>query len=389
MILNYFNPFFIKSPVNEKYAEEQTKQKINTEQEKQTQDDDIDTTYDRVSQIINDAYTPEKTMEVDVDVAGIIPDPWMDEVTPVNHAEKLQVPRQEEHSYTVDESIYSNNQIRNYTTKPENEAPAVLDDRPSQIINQGTDRVLEMLETNYYETQHSILERNDEGGVSIWTKDNNGGATLEFHSDASGNIKSSLSEDKSQQFVQLYQEKLDLNPSDAPDIQFQKAEDQAINNSLDLFLTEEQTNRYETDNYTIERNEEGGIDIKDKLSGRGIIFQSDDTGNIENRMLMQESENFTNFSVEVQEYAENKINAAVDKFMEAQNADSYETASFDFNKGVTGWEITNKDGGLALSHEQTKQLLEFSNKVNQAFANNELATSTVGKIKEETEEQER
>ncbi|NES01773.1 MAG: hypothetical protein F6K22_02395 [Okeania sp. SIO2F4] len=369
-------------------------------------DRDLNDTYQQVYQIINDVQKQEEDVEligINLDEGSILPDPWEEEKTvptngkTVSHSEDLNTPYIEHHSYEMDEGTYKGGKNNNYEVKTENldvetsvrEEVSLPNNQDNQIINQGTDKVLEVLETNRYETDNSVLERNGSGGVSIWTKENDGSEILEFHSDAEGNISSSLSEEKTQQFVEFYQEKLDLNLSNTPDINYQKAEDKFIDNGLDMYLTEKQTNRYETNNYTIERNDEGGLDIKDKLGDRGTIFHSDGEGNIENKMLLQESEDFTNFAVQVEDYADNKIKDAVDKFMKAQNVDSYETASFDFHKSLSGLEIINKDGSSELTHEQTKQLLEFSNKINQVFANNEIATATVGKIKEETEEQER
>ncbi len=342
-----------------------------------------------------------------------------------HHSETIKVSKEEKFEYFIDESIYTTSSQSNYFSQNEAEdistvssdvknesressfnnptpTPTITENSvENQIIADGISNFLELQETNRYETDNYIIERND-GEISISAKDDSGEV---FHVDESGNIESNLSLDESQNFVDFsalvnekFEEVNNINEVSSSESEYDLVENQVIYDGVENFLDVQETNRYETHNYIIERNN-GEISINAK-DGRGEVFVVSQDGNIDSQLNLSEREELVNFSLKVDNIVNQKIAEGVDSFLSLQETDSYETNKYLLQKSDdgeisiaeidTGFDVFRIDNtgdiiDTNLSREETKNFLEFSENVSKVMANNQIAKATVEKVKEELE----
>ncbi|NEO52620.1 MAG: hypothetical protein F6K54_05745 [Okeania sp. SIO3B5] len=265
-----------------------------------------------------------------------------------------------------------------------------------QMIADGINNFLELQNTDRYETENYILEKGDEE-ISISTKDERGEV---FHQDAQGNIESNLTQDEIEKFVDFseqVQEKSnsleqnhETNKALESENDYEQAENKLIADGIDNFLTMQESERYETANYVLEKSENGEISISTRDGdNENKLFTVDEGGTITNQLSAEQTEDFVTFADQVGEAANKKILEAVDNFLDLQEKDYHGTTNYFFEKTSDGdISITSKssgeevfkasaDGSIEenLSPEETKKFLEFANTVEQAVEQKEYTAS--------------
>ncbi len=344
-----------------------------------------------------------------------------------HHSETIKVSKEETFEYFIDEYIYTTSSQNNYLSQNEaeeistvssnvknesiesslnNQTPTLTENyvENKEIIADGISNFLELQETNRYETDNYIIERND-GEILISAKDDRGEV---FHVDNSGNIESNLSLDETQSFVDFsanLNEKFELvnniNEVSSSESEYDLAENQVIADGVENFLDVQETNRYETNKYMFSKSDDGEISIT-ASDGRGEVFVVSQDRNIDNQLNLSEREELVNFSLKVDNIVNQKIAEGVDTFLSLQETDSYQTNKYLLQKSDdgeisiaeidTGFEVFRIDNtgdiiDTNLSREETKNFLEFSHNVSKVVANNEIAKATVEKVKEESEQE--
>ncbi|NET14896.1 MAG: hypothetical protein F6K08_19710 [Okeania sp. SIO1H6] len=265
----------------------------------------------------------------------------------------------------------------------------------NQLIAEGINNFLNLQETDHYETKNYILER-DDGEISIKTKDDRGEV---FHQDVQGNIESKLTQDETEKFVdfseQVQEKSNDLegnnetNKALESENDYEQVENKLIADGVDNFLTMQESERYETANYILEKPENGEISISAR-DNENKLFTVDEDGTITNQLSAEQTEDFVTFAAKVDEAANKKILEAVDNFLDLQEKDYHGTTNYFFERTSDGdISITSKssgeevfkasaDGNIVeenLSPEETKKFLKFANTVEQAVEQKEYTAS--------------
>ncbi|NEQ78355.1 MAG: hypothetical protein F6K23_38435 [Okeania sp. SIO2C9] len=267
----------------------------------------------------------------------------------------------------------------------------------NQLIAEGINNFLNLLQTDHYETKNYILERED-GEISINTKDDRGEV---FHQDAQGNIESKFTQDETENFVdfseQVQEKSNDLEGNNETnkalelENDYEQSENKLIADGVDNFLTMQESERYETANYILEKSENGEISISARDGdNENKLFTVDEGGTITNQLSAEQTEDFVTFAEKVNEAANKKILEAVDNFLDLQESDYHGTTNYFFERTSDGdISITSKssgeevfqgsaDGNIVeenLSPEETKKFLEFANTVEQAVEQKEYTAS--------------
>ena len=266
-----------------------------------------------------------------------------------------------------------------------------------QMIADGINNFLELQETDRYETENYILEKGDEE-ISISTKDDRGEV---FHQDPQGNIESNLTQNETEKFVDFseqVQEKSnnleqnhETNKALESENDYEQAENKLIADGIDNFLTIQESERYETANYVLEKSDNGEISISARDGdNENKLFTVDSDGTITNQLSAEQTGDFVTFAEKVDEAANKKILEAVDNFLDLQEKDYHGTTNYFFERTSDGdISITSKssgeevfqgsaDGNIVeenLSPEETKKFLEFANTVEQAVEQKEYTAS--------------
>lgn len=345
-------------------------------------------------------------MNIDEEMTNLILDPWTDladsderskdarPVVKLSEQEKIEL---ENFDAQLEASSQINPELADFENRLNREKKEIQNladnDSNNQIIADGIDKFLDLQETNRYETNNYIFERND-AEFSIKAKDERGQV---FHLDSQGNIESNFNQDETDKFVEfsnqlkeITERKNQANKIDFADVEFEKAENQVIANGVENFLVMQDSERYETTNYLLQKSETGEISITALGEEQNQLFTVDSDGDIVNQLSAEETENFVNFAAKVDEVANQKIFEAVDDFLDLQGKDYHGTTNYFFDRTSDGdISITSKssgkevfnalaDGNIVesnLSPEETKKFLEFANNVDKAVAQKENTVS--------------
>ncbi|NER01317.1 MAG: hypothetical protein F6K17_01070 [Okeania sp. SIO3C4] len=293
----------------------------------------------------------------------------------------------------LDTQLETASQINPELANSDNQPEQIDNSSAHQMIADGINNFLELQETDRYETENYILEMGDEE-ISISTKDDRGEV---FHQDAQGNIESNLTQDETEKFVDFskqVQEKsnsLEQNSETNKTLEleddYEQAENQIIADGIDNFLTMQESERYETANYVLEKSDNGEISISARdRDNENKLFTVDEGGTITNQLSAEQTEDFVTFADQVDEAANKKILEAVDNFLDLQEKDYHGTTNYFFEKTSDGdISITSKssgeevfqgsaDGNIIeenLNPEETKKFLEFANTVEKAVEQKE------------------
>ncbi|GGA45987.1 hypothetical protein [Okeania sp. KiyG1] len=296
-----------------------------------------------------------------------------------------------------DVQLEASSQINPELANFDNQLEQIDNSSAHQTIADGINNFLELLQTDRYETENYILEKGDEE-ISINTKDDRGEV---FHQDAQGNIESNLTQDETEKFVDFseqVQEKSnnlegnnETNKALELENDYEQSENKLIVDGVDNFLTMQESERYETANYILEKSENGEISISARDGdNENKLFTVDEGGTITNQLSAEQTEDFVTFAEKVDEAANKKILEAVDNFLDLQESDYHGTTNYFFERTSDGdISITSKssgeevfqgsaDGNIVeenLSPEETKKFLEFANTVEQAVEQKEYTAS--------------
>lgn len=158
-------------------------------------------------------------MNIDEEMNNLILDPWADladfdersqdarPVVKLSEQEKIEL---ENFDTQLESSSQINPELANFDSRlnRENSEISNLADNDSahQIIADGINKFLDLQETNRYETNNYIFERND-AEFSIKAKDDRGQV---FHLDLQGNIESNFNQDETNKFVELSNQLKDI-----------------------------------------------------------------------------------------------------------------------------------------------------------------------------------
>ena len=294
-----------------------------------------------------------------------------------------------------DVQLEASSQINPELANFDNKLEQLENSSAHQIIADGINNFLDLQETDRYETKNYTIERED-GETSIKTKE---GSEV-FHQDTQGNIESKLTQDETEKFVdfseQVQEKSNDLgnhetNRALETENDYEQSENKLIADGIDNFLTMQESERYETANYVLEKSEDGEISISvHDGDNENKLFTVDSDGTITNQLSAEQTEDFMTFSEKVDEAANKKILEAVDKFLDLQEKGYHGTTNYFFEKTSDGdISITSKssgeevfqgsaDGSIIeenLSPEETKKFLEFANTVEQAVEQKEHTAS--------------
>ncbi len=375
------------------------------------------------SQDINDYYPNETNFDVQIDPqTGLVVDPWLDNnLIPNNYGVNMENTTTTIDDELTDLTLDSTNELVDFDSQlasnqlSTNDIPDISQNEPTDIeiftdnsvenqelIADGIYNFLELQETDFYETDNYIIQRND-GEIFINSKDD--GSEV-FHIDSSGSIESNLDSDETQKFVdfsalvneKFHQTNVETTVSTS-EVEYDLAESQVIADGIRNFLDIQEIDYYETDNYIIERNN-GDISIT-AFDGRGEVFTVSRDGSIDNQFDFLEREELSNFSVKVDNIVNQKITEGIDNFLSSQETNTYEANNYLLHKSDDGEiTITELDTGADLfrtdnsgnvidanfTREETKNFLQFSHDVSKFMANNQLINSNVEKAKEESEQ---
>ncbi|NEN92112.1 MAG: hypothetical protein F6K48_25705 [Okeania sp. SIO3H1] len=296
-----------------------------------------------------------------------------------------------------DAQLEASSQINPELANFDNQLEQIDNRSAEQTIADGINNFLELLQTDRYETENYILEKGDEE-ISISTKDDRGEV---FHQDAQGNIESKFTQDETEKFVDFseqVQEKSnsleqnhETNKALELENDYEQSENKLIADGVDNFLTMQESERYETANYILEKSENGEISVSARDGdNEDKLFTVDSDGAITNQLSAEQTEDFMTFAEKVDEAANKKILEAVDNFLDLQEKDYHGTTNYFFERTSDGdISITSKssgeevfqgsaDGNIIeenLSPEETKKFLEFANTVEQAVEQKEHTAS--------------